>query len=136
PLAPLMNFAIFFNDLKNYYFNLYSLPVFRCTGTLTDRGKHRTLIISILALSPGCHRIRGRLSPIRPFGDTVVTCFLNVPGKLPNRCASWAHLQRTKRRSSCCHAALYSRRTARQMLADSQATRSSLAAVREQLYSR
>ncbi len=74
PLAPLINFAIFSNDLKSYYFNLYALPVFRCTGTLTDRGKHRSLNTSILALSPTCHRIRGMLSPIRPFGDTVVTC--------------------------------------------------------------
>ncbi|WP_262248739.1 hypothetical protein [Parapedobacter soli] len=54
----------------------------------------------------------------------------------PERCGSRTHLQRTKLRSSCCHAAVYSSRTARQKQAGSQATRSSLAAVREQLYSR
>src|SRR5690606_10788909 len=85
PLAPLMNFAIVSNDLKNYYFNLYSLQVFRCTGTLTDRGKHRSLNTSILALSPTCHRNRVGLSPIRPFGDTVVTCSPKVSGKFPQR---------------------------------------------------
>ncbi|WP_262249123.1 hypothetical protein [Parapedobacter soli] len=59
-----------------------------------------------------------------------------VPGLLPGHCASRTHLPRTKRQSSCCHAAVYSRRIARQKQAGSQATRSSLAAVTEQLYSR
>src|SRR5690606_1286079 len=77
PLAPLMNFAIVTTVLKFTISIIYSLPVFRCTGTMTDGGKHSKLKNNKIDLSPRCHAMGSGLSPNCGWGDRNVPILSN-----------------------------------------------------------
>src|SRR5690606_22266021 len=84
------------SDFFKFLFQLILLPVFRCTGTMTDRGKHSDLSDSGIALSPGCHRIGGLLSPTGRQGDRDVTRppTGQTPWQAPPGCRHSPHTRR------------------------------------------